>query len=274
MVGNQQTDAASLLLSATFLSRLTTPLSLNYLAMSHLDNGVTPQGPVSQDTSFTRTMGHAAVIAFLKDFSKYYPFVLVAVALLTLFRAGPRILALFGVQGFLQDDEGTEDYVIEGKALIRRHFREQGRCIRDAAAAARAEKLREKVGNRAGGSGSGSGGGSGSGAAGMGPGNGSMGARATLGKWGGRLMDMLGSNGGGNSRSSSSSNSTTTTTTTTTTGNSLTYSSRSSGGRKSKKHGSGGGGIDREELLAAEEYERDVPVRRPPGSSVNIFDDL
>ena len=54
VVPKQQTDSTSLLYSAMFLSRLTVPLCLNFLSMSHLDSHVTSNNVIHIDTAFTR----------------------------------------------------------------------------------------------------------------------------------------------------------------------------------------------------------------------------
>ena len=39
--------------AAISLSRLTQPLSLNFVCMTHLDNHITPNTPMQEETSFT-----------------------------------------------------------------------------------------------------------------------------------------------------------------------------------------------------------------------------
>eukprot|EP00054_Salpingoeca_dolichothecata_P021195 m.135197 g.135197 ORF g.135197 m.135197 type:complete len:713 (-) comp23900_c0_seq1:167-2305(-) len=123
LVPNQQTDSSSLLFSAMFLSRLTVPLCLNFLSMAHMDNHVTHDNTLSQETGFTQVMGHFDVISFLKDVNTYYPVLILFISFGTFFRLGTRVMSFFGAQRFLEDDEGSEEYIAEGKAMLSREKR-------------------------------------------------------------------------------------------------------------------------------------------------------
>ncbi|EDO45173.1 predicted protein [Nematostella vectensis] len=117
---NHQTDPYSLLFSGLLLCRLTYALSLNFLAMIHLDGHVT--GAVERvETSFTKFMGHMDVLSFVsKGFNLYYPMCVLLVCLATYFSLGTRCLNYLGFQTFIIEDDMSIEYVNEGKDLVRR----------------------------------------------------------------------------------------------------------------------------------------------------------
>ncbi|XP_032243067.2 G-protein coupled receptor-associated protein LMBRD2 [Nematostella vectensis] len=122
---NHQTDPYSLLFSGLLLCRLTYALSLNFLAMIHLDGHVT--GAVERvETSFTKFMGHMDVLSFVsKGFNLYYPMCVLLVCLATYFSLGTRCLNFLGFQTFIIEDDMSIEYVNEGKDLVRRERRKR-----------------------------------------------------------------------------------------------------------------------------------------------------
>lgn len=110
-----------------FLSRLTAPLCLNFLGMIHLDSHVTGESDESNETAFTQTMGHMDVIPFMANyFFVYFPCILLLLCLLTLVRAGSRILNCCGIQQFLENDEMSSDLISEGKEYVRIERKRRG----------------------------------------------------------------------------------------------------------------------------------------------------
>eukprot|EP00050_Salpingoeca_kvevrii_P016752 m.58389 g.58389 ORF g.58389 m.58389 type:complete len:715 (+) comp7140_c0_seq1:132-2276(+) len=127
LVPHQQTDSSSLLFSAMFLSRLTAPLCLNFISMSHLDSHVTARNVISEELAFTEIMGHMDVVAFMKNFNTYYPMIILILSFGTFFRLASRFLSLFGFQRFIDDDDGADEFISEGKALVSRERRSRQR---------------------------------------------------------------------------------------------------------------------------------------------------
>jgi len=120
MAPAHQTDDYSLLFAATVLSRLTTPLSLNFLSLVHVD----PRYNAELQTAFTTIMGSFEVIPFIaKGFNVYYPILIAIIGLATLFKLGSRCMAFLGFQMFVADDDVSLDMVEEGKALLSRERR-------------------------------------------------------------------------------------------------------------------------------------------------------
>lgn len=131
MVPGKQTDTFSLLFAAVNLSRLTSPLCLNFLSMTHLDSQVTPQTPMHQDTNFTHVMGHLSVLPFMAKFAQYYPMVMIGVSVSTLLSLASRCLRLVGLSELLENDSQKEDYRLEGRSLINREKRHRQRKVAD-----------------------------------------------------------------------------------------------------------------------------------------------
>ncbi|KJE88755.1 hypothetical protein CAOG_00345 [Capsaspora owczarzaki ATCC 30864] len=130
---HQQTDDSSLLFSALFLSRLTAPLCLNFLSMSHLDGHVV--STISQETAFTQIMGHMDVVGFIQDgFNVYFPIFIVLIAVLAWFHACGRFLSCIGMSRFLDNDDLANDAIVEGRELIRRERRLRERAQNPGAA--------------------------------------------------------------------------------------------------------------------------------------------
>eukprot|EP00795_Rhopilema_esculentum_P004966 gene4966-21312_t len=124
---NHQTDANSLLFSGLLLCRLTYALSLNFLAMIHLDGHV---ADTVEQASFTVFMGHMDVISFIsKGLNVYYPMLILLICLCTYFKVGSRILHCFGVQQFLVDEELSTEYVNEGRDILKAEKRRLQRLI-------------------------------------------------------------------------------------------------------------------------------------------------
>ena len=124
MAPAQQTDDYSLLFSATVLSRLTTPLSLNFLSLIHMDTRFNN----NLQTAFNSIMGSFEVIPFIaQGFNVYYPILIALIGLATMLKLGTRCMAFLGFQTFVSDDEISMDYVEEGKQLLTRERRARER---------------------------------------------------------------------------------------------------------------------------------------------------
>jgi len=123
MAPHQLTDEASLLFSGTILGRLTVPMCLNFLSMSHLDTHVTQGNQIHQPTAFTQIMGHVDAMSYYQAFMYHYPIAMLPVAAMTLFNVGGRIMSLCGFTSFLMEDDTTTDMVTEGKSIIRKERR-------------------------------------------------------------------------------------------------------------------------------------------------------
>ena len=151
--------------AAISLSRLTQPLSLNFVCMTHLDNQITPNTPMQQETSFTavrvrgmcgrmsheQVAGHLSVLPFMQTFSTYYPMIMLGVrsaaahrrarhlpSILTLFGLPKRLLSLIGLGDLFDDKSQNEDYSLEGRGIINREKRKRHRSGGDGPAAVRA----------------------------------------------------------------------------------------------------------------------------------------
>ncbi|XP_031558370.1 G-protein coupled receptor-associated protein LMBRD2-like [Actinia tenebrosa] len=120
---NHHTDPYSLLFSGLILCRLTYALSLNFLAMLHLDGHVTGAND-KEESSFTTFMGHMDVLSFIsKGVNLYYPMCVLLVCLATYFSLGTRCLNILGFQTFIIEDDMSTEYVNEGKDIVRRERR-------------------------------------------------------------------------------------------------------------------------------------------------------
>ncbi|KAK2506373.1 hypothetical protein MC885_015441 [Smutsia gigantea] len=119
LASHHQTDAYSLLFSGMLFCRLTPPLCLNFLGLTHMDSSISHQN--TQPTAYTSIMGSMKVLSFIADgFYIYYPMLVVILCIATYFSLGTRCLNLLGFQQFMGDNDMTSDLVDEGKELIRR----------------------------------------------------------------------------------------------------------------------------------------------------------
>ncbi|XP_077980885.1 G-protein coupled receptor-associated protein LMBRD2-like [Glandiceps talaboti] len=128
LADHHQTDENSLLFSAILLCRLTPPLCLNFLGLIHLDSHITGDEEMLE-TSFTAIMGrHMDVLPFMADgFYIYYPITILVLCIATYFSLGSRCLAFLGFQQFIGEDEMTQDYVDEGREIVKREKRRRQR---------------------------------------------------------------------------------------------------------------------------------------------------
>ncbi|XP_062984224.1 G-protein coupled receptor-associated protein LMBRD2 [Elgaria multicarinata webbii] len=127
LASHHQTDAYSLLFSGMLFCRLTPPLCLNFLGLTHMDSAFS-QKHTDQQTAYTSIMGSMKVLSFIADgFYIYYPMLVVILCIATYFSLGTRCLNLLGFQQFMGDNEMTSDLVDEGKELIRREKRKRQR---------------------------------------------------------------------------------------------------------------------------------------------------
>lgn len=126
LASHHQTDAYSLLFSGMLFCRLTPPLCLNFLGLTHMDSSISHTN--SQATAYTSIMGSMRVLSFIADgFYIYYPMLVVILCIATYFSLGTRCLNLLGFQQFMGDNEMTSDFIDEGKELIRREKRKRQR---------------------------------------------------------------------------------------------------------------------------------------------------
>ncbi|XP_043835453.1 G-protein coupled receptor-associated protein LMBRD2 isoform X3 [Dromiciops gliroides] len=126
LASHHQTDAYSLLFSGMLFCRLTPPLCLNFLGLTHMDSTISHQD--TQPTAYTSIMGSMKVLSFIADgFYIYYPMLVVILCIATYFSLGTRCLNLLGFQQFMGDNDMTSDLVDEGKELIRREKRKRQR---------------------------------------------------------------------------------------------------------------------------------------------------
>ncbi|XP_077203091.1 G-protein coupled receptor-associated protein LMBRD2 isoform X2 [Paroedura picta] len=126
LASHHQTDAYSLLFSGMLFCRLTPPMCLNFLGLTHMDSSISHKN--NEPTSYTYIMGSMKVLSFIADgFYIYYPMLVVILCIATYFSLGTRCLNLLGFQQFMGDNEMTSDLIDEGKELIRREKRRRQR---------------------------------------------------------------------------------------------------------------------------------------------------
>ncbi|XP_057287108.1 G-protein coupled receptor-associated protein LMBRD2 [Pezoporus wallicus] len=141
---HHQTDAYSLLFSGMLFCRLTPPLCLNFLGLTHMDAIISHKN--TQPTAYTSIMGSMRVLSFIADgFYIYYPMLVVILCIATYFSLGTRCLNLLGFQQFMGDNEMTSDLIDEGKELIRREKRKRQR---QEEGENRRREWKERYGNR------------------------------------------------------------------------------------------------------------------------------
>ncbi|XP_021377021.1 LMBR1 domain-containing protein 2-like isoform X3 [Mizuhopecten yessoensis] len=141
---HHQTDEYSLVFTGMMLCRLTPPLCLNFLGLIHLDSHITYRANL-EETSYTEIMGHMDVISFVSDgFNIYFPIAIVLLCICTYFSLGSRILQFLGFSQFIGDDDMTQEFVDEGREIIRR---ERRRVERKAEGEARRRQWTEKFGD-------------------------------------------------------------------------------------------------------------------------------
>ncbi|XP_026812450.1 LMBR1 domain-containing protein 2 homolog [Rhopalosiphum maidis] len=126
---NHQTTESSLIFFGLLLSRLTSPMCLNFLGLIHMDSHVIKSRIL--ETDYTQIMGHMDVITIISDgFNVYFPTLILAVCLATYFNIGTRILSILGFPQFLEDDDLVIDYIQEGRLLVVREKERRERKIR------------------------------------------------------------------------------------------------------------------------------------------------
>ncbi|XP_042731432.1 G-protein coupled receptor-associated protein LMBRD2 isoform X3 [Lagopus leucura] len=144
LASHHQTDAYSLLFSGMLFCRLTPPLCLNFLGLTHMDATISHRD--AQPTAYTSIMGSMKVLSFIADgFYIYYPMLVVILCIATYFSLGTRCLNLLGFQQFMGDSEMTSDLIDEGKELIRREKRKRQR---QEEGENRRREWKERYGNR------------------------------------------------------------------------------------------------------------------------------
>ncbi|KAI1240169.1 hypothetical protein IHE44_0011623, partial [Lamprotornis superbus] len=101
LASHHQTDAYSLLFSGMLFCRLTPPLCLNFLGLTHMDATISHKN--TQPTAYTSIMGSMRVLSFIADgFYIYYPMLVVILCIATYFSLGTRCLNLLGFQQFME----------------------------------------------------------------------------------------------------------------------------------------------------------------------------
>lgn len=144
LASHHQTDAYSLLFSGMLFCRLTPPLCLNFLGLTHMDSSISHEN--SQPTVYTSIMGSMSVLSFIAvGFYIYYPMLVVILCIATYFNLGTRCLNLLGFQQFMGDNDMTSDLTDEGKELIRREKRKRQRLEEGET---RRREWKERYGNR------------------------------------------------------------------------------------------------------------------------------
>ncbi|XP_022687588.1 LMBR1 domain-containing protein 2 homolog isoform X2 [Varroa jacobsoni] len=120
LVPHQQTSEYSLIFSGMMLCRLTPPLCLNFLGMTHLDQHISRE-PDRVETAYTKIMGHMDVISIVSDgFNVYFPMLICVLGVATYLKWGSKIVHALGFEQFLADDDLTIDLVDEGRDLVKR----------------------------------------------------------------------------------------------------------------------------------------------------------
>ena len=66
-------------------------------------------------------MGHMDVISVISDgFNIYFPILIFVLCMATFFNIDGRILHFFGIDNFFGDEEVTQDFIEDGKNLVKR----------------------------------------------------------------------------------------------------------------------------------------------------------
>ena len=82
----------------------------------------------SDETSYTKVMGHMDVVSIVQDgFNVYFPILLIVLTLATYFSLGSRLLSFLGFQQFLVQEDVTGEFVEEGRELMKREKRRRER---------------------------------------------------------------------------------------------------------------------------------------------------
>ena len=126
LASNHQSDSYTLLFSGALLSRITPALCLNFLSLIHMDSHIITSN--SDETSYTKVMGHMDVVSIVQDgFNVYFPILLIVLTLATYFSLGSRLLSFLGFQQFLVQEDVTGEFVEEGRELMKREKRRRER---------------------------------------------------------------------------------------------------------------------------------------------------
>lgn len=123
---HHQTNEHSLIFSGILLSRLTSPMCLNFLGLIHMDSHIIKKRIL--ETYYTQIMGHMDVLGIIADgFNIYCPMVMLAICLATWFSLGSRALNALGFQQFMLNESIATELVQEGRDLISREKRRRQR---------------------------------------------------------------------------------------------------------------------------------------------------
>lgn len=112
LIPHQQTDAFSIMFSASYLCRLAAPLSYNFMNFLH---------DQLEFSSFEVVMGKVDVVPFLgRHFNVYFPILIGVVCLATLFNVYSRIAACFKIKRFRFDEKFSDTKIDEGRSILQR----------------------------------------------------------------------------------------------------------------------------------------------------------
>ncbi|KAJ3340997.1 hypothetical protein HDU93_005861 [Gonapodya sp. JEL0774] len=126
LVPDHHTDEGSMLFFAAYFCRLNFPLCYNFLNL--LTTADTSNSPATA-TTFVRVIGKIDLVPLLgNEFNLYFPLVIVVICTVVFFNLHGRLMRMCGGFGelFFDDDEPTEDIVMEGRQLI-----EQARAMEE-----------------------------------------------------------------------------------------------------------------------------------------------
>lgn len=124
---NHQTNEYSLLFSGMLLCRLTSPLCLNYLCLVQRDSHIIKQRD-DVNTAFTSIMGHLDLISIVSNgLNIFLPLCISAICLALYFNLGTHLLHNLGFERFIEGEEMTEDWIQNGRELVKR---ERGKLLR------------------------------------------------------------------------------------------------------------------------------------------------
>jgi hypothetical protein len=114
LLPHQQTDAYSIIFSASYISRLSASLALNFL---HLIN-YTKDNADDSTSAFVQAMGDINVLPIAKYFNLYFPIFIAVFVIATIFNLWGKILACFRIKQFEYDEDEEDEQAESGKGLL------------------------------------------------------------------------------------------------------------------------------------------------------------
>ena len=107
---NNHTDSSNLVWSAFFLARLSAPLCYNFLLFLKIQN-----------TVYANVMGLIDLVPLVgKQFSRFFPLLLVVFCALNLFHINGRVMSTLGMGQLSFSDKYNADNISEGKIMVTR----------------------------------------------------------------------------------------------------------------------------------------------------------